>query len=101
MSFEKWEYETNGYKEFMDDTHAWRCTLCGDIHHGDTPPEECPYCLAPGHSFKEVWPKRDMPIRRDPPAYEIKALPDGERKDDGEWIRSIKNWKSWAHLKPV
>ncbi len=22
----------------------WRCTACGYIHTGDTPPEQCPKC---------------------------------------------------------
>ena len=32
----------------------WRCTICGYIHEGDTPPEECPLCKAPAEMFEEV-----------------------------------------------
>ena len=23
----------------------WRCTVCGDIHWGNSPPELCPTCM--------------------------------------------------------
>ena len=29
----------------------WVCPLCGYIHYGDTPPEKCPLCGAPGSTF--------------------------------------------------
>ncbi|MCU0822731.1 MAG: acyl-CoA dehydrogenase family protein [Spirochaetes bacterium] len=35
---------------------AWRCRMCGHIHYGDEPPEECPYCFFPATAFKKVWP---------------------------------------------
>ncbi|MFW5908259.1 MAG: acyl-CoA dehydrogenase family protein [Desulfosalsimonas sp.] len=41
------------------DTTAWRCPLCGYIHYGDDPPEECPYCFVKAEGFKKVWPKGD------------------------------------------
>ncbi len=36
---------------------AWRCRMCGYIHYGDEPPENCPYCFFPESAFKRVWPK--------------------------------------------
>jgi acyl-CoA dehydrogenase len=33
---------------------AWRCRICGYVHYGDAPPEECPYCFFPESAFKEV-----------------------------------------------
>jgi acyl-CoA dehydrogenase len=38
------------------DTPAWRCRMCGHIHYGEEPPEECPYCFFPKTAFKKVWP---------------------------------------------
>ncbi len=35
---------------------AWRCRMCGHIHYGDQPPEECPSCFFPKTAFKKVWP---------------------------------------------
>jgi acyl-CoA dehydrogenase len=35
---------------------AWRCRMCGHIHYGDQPPDECPYCFFPKTAFKKVWP---------------------------------------------
>lgn len=33
---------------------AWRCRICGHVHYGDEPPEECPYCFFPKSAFKRV-----------------------------------------------
>ncbi|MGM0417850.1 MAG: acyl-CoA dehydrogenase family protein [Thermodesulfobacteriota bacterium] len=30
----------------------WRCMMCGHVHYGDEPPEECPYCFFPKGAFK-------------------------------------------------
>ncbi|MDS1029480.1 NADH peroxidase [Bacillota bacterium LX-D] len=32
----------------------WRCTVCGYVHEGDTPPEKCPLCGAPSEKFEEL-----------------------------------------------
>ena len=32
----------------------FRCTVCGYIHEGDTPPEKCPQCKVPASKFVEV-----------------------------------------------
>ena len=31
----------------------WVCPVCGYVHEGDTPPEKCPLCGAPGSKFIE------------------------------------------------
>jgi acyl-CoA dehydrogenase len=38
------------------DAPAWRCRMCGHIHYGEEPPEECPSCFFPKTAFKKVWP---------------------------------------------
>ena len=38
------------------DGPAWRCRICGHIHYGEEPPEECPSCFFPKTAFKKVWP---------------------------------------------
>ena len=35
---------------------AWRCRMCGHIHYGEEPPDECPSCFFPKTAFKKVWP---------------------------------------------
>lgn len=30
----------------------WKCTVCGYIHEGDTPPEQCPICKVPAERFE-------------------------------------------------
>jgi Rubrerythrin len=32
----------------------WVCTVCGYVHEGATPPQECPVCHQPAFKFKEV-----------------------------------------------
>lgn len=34
------------------DAKTWRCRMCGHVHHGDQPPEACPYCYFPATAFK-------------------------------------------------
>jgi acyl-CoA dehydrogenase len=36
---------------------AWRCRMCGYVHSGSEPPDECPYCFFPKTAFKKVWPR--------------------------------------------
>ncbi|MDR1560266.1 MAG: NADH peroxidase [Clostridiales bacterium] len=32
----------------------WVCQVCGYVHTGDTPPEQCPLCKAPASKFSEL-----------------------------------------------
>jgi acyl-CoA dehydrogenase len=36
---------------------VWRCKVCGHLHYGDEPPEECPVCRMKKGAFKKVWPQ--------------------------------------------
>jgi acyl-CoA dehydrogenase len=40
--------------EGNEDNPAWRCRVCGYVHYGDKPPDECPYCFFPKSAFKKV-----------------------------------------------
>ena len=40
-------------------TH-WRCKVCGHIHEGATPPDECPICGAPAEEFE---PCSGVPVK--------------------------------------
>ena len=35
------------------------CSVCGYVHEGDTPPEQCPICKAPASKFNEVKAEAD------------------------------------------
>ena len=37
-----------------EDAAVWRCRICGYVHYGDEPPDECPYCFLPKSAFKKV-----------------------------------------------
>lgn len=39
----------------------WKCTVCGYIHTGDEPPEECPVCGADKSEFVEISGAIDSP----------------------------------------
>ena len=30
----------------------WKCRVCGYIHEGDEPPDECPVCESPREKFE-------------------------------------------------
>lgn len=32
----------------------WKCTVCGYVHEGDTPPEKCPVCKQPASKFVKI-----------------------------------------------
>jgi len=46
----------------------WECTVCGYIHEGDEPPDECPICSADKSMFVEVI--EEQPSQEERPATE-------------------------------
>jgi acyl-CoA dehydrogenase len=45
------------FTDEMKGKTAWRCRMCGYVHYGDEPPEECPSCYFPSTAFKKIWPQ--------------------------------------------
>jgi len=43
-------------EDLDEGTGVWRCRMCGYVHYGDEPPEECPYCFFPKSTFKKNVP---------------------------------------------
>ncbi|MCF8051468.1 MAG: acyl-CoA dehydrogenase family protein [Desulfobacterales bacterium] len=41
-------------EDLDEGTGVWRCRMCGYVHYGDEPPEECPYCFFPKSTFKKM-----------------------------------------------
>ncbi|HMA86739.1 MAG TPA: acyl-CoA dehydrogenase family protein [Desulfosalsimonadaceae bacterium] len=41
------------------ETTAWRCRMCGYVHYGEEPPEQCPYCFFPQTAFKNTAEKAE------------------------------------------
>ncbi len=39
------------------DSKAWRCNVCGYIHHGPEPPNVCPICGSPKEAFEAYTPE--------------------------------------------
>ena len=40
--------------EDKEGSTVWRCRICGYVHYGDEPPDECPYCFFPKSAFKKA-----------------------------------------------
>ncbi|MEG1710288.1 MAG: rubredoxin [Clostridia bacterium] len=32
----------------------WRCKVCGYVHEGKEPPEQCPICFASKEEFEKI-----------------------------------------------
>jgi acyl-CoA dehydrogenase len=41
----------------MSGKTGWRCKECGQIHYGDEPSDNCPFCMFPHASYSEVEPE--------------------------------------------
>ncbi len=55
----------------------WQCTVCGYIHEGDEPPDECPVCGADRSKFIEI-------VSEKPAEPEIKQPESEEKKVDSK-----------------
>jgi len=38
----------------MQGKKFWRCSVCGDLHHGKNAPETCPTCSSPRSKAHEI-----------------------------------------------
>ncbi len=56
-SKETQEKETKGEAKMT----KWVCTVCGYIHEGEQPPEQCPVCKQPAEKFKKVEEEKKNP----------------------------------------
>lgn len=52
----------------------WECTICGYIHEGETPPEECPVCGADSSAFIEVVEETAADQQQQPPAEDTASV---------------------------
>ena len=52
----------------------WQCTVCGYIHEGDEPPEECPVCGADRSKFIEITSEEPVETETDQIKTEAKKL---------------------------
>lgn len=44
---------------------AWKCSVCGYIHKGDEPPEECPQCSSSSKEYSELKDKQKLKFDRE------------------------------------
>jgi rubredoxin len=52
----------------------WQCTVCGYIHEGDEPPEECPVCGADRSKFIELDAEEPVETKMDQLETEAKQM---------------------------
>jgi rubredoxin/uncharacterized membrane protein len=52
----------------------WQCTVCGYIHEGDEPPEECPVCGADRSKFIELDAEEPVETKMDQPEPEPEQM---------------------------
>jgi len=52
----------------------WQCMVCGYIHEGDEPPEECPVCGADRSKFIEIVSEEPVETEIDQPELEDKKM---------------------------
>ena len=52
----------------------WQCTVCGYIHEGDEPPEECPVCGADRSKFIELVSEEPVETQMDQPESKDKNM---------------------------
>lgn len=50
----KIRFNENIEKKEVTKMAKWKCTVCGYIHEGDTPPETCPVCKQPKEKFVKI-----------------------------------------------
>ena len=65
----------------MSATNAWKCDVCGHVHAGPGPPDECPVRAAGKDMFEPV-EEEQAADRRDPfasasPGWPLKSLAGG------------------------
>jgi len=40
--------------------NAWKCHVCGYVHRGENPPEECPQCASTYREFEEITERKKL-----------------------------------------
>lgn len=65
----------------------WKCTVCGYIAEGDTPPAECPVCHVPASKFVKVEGEMQLAAEHEFGVYAktVKNNPDIS-EEDKKWI---------------
>ncbi len=59
----------------------WECTVCGYIHSGDEPPDECPVCAADKSMFVEIFDESPKVDAASEPVRETSARPAAKTTD--------------------
>ncbi len=74
----------------------WRCGVCGYIHEGDEPPEECPNCSSPKDVFAEFGDDPEI-IRM----YYTEKVSTGDKVEVNPFFGSYKSCAPFIYNLPV
>ncbi len=76
----------------------WECTVCGYIHEGEEPPDECPVCGADANMFEQVFETSD-------PGAETVNETSGKKEnivvEEQSLIKKVDNLILQFHLHPI
>lgn len=59
---------------------AWKCQVCGYLHRGDAPPQECPQCASTGREFLEAGEYRKL--RYDRQKFDVLLINGSNHRDN-------------------
>ena len=66
---------------------TWRCSVCGYIHKGDKPPEECPQCSSSGKEYIEL--KDRMKLEYDKKKFDVLLINGSSHKAHNTGILTL------------
>ena len=82
----------------------WECTVCGYIHEGDEPPEECPICSADKSMFVEIV-EEQQPAQKENPVVEEPVVSPAPPTIEPSFIAKVHAFASQQivrhHLHPI
>jgi len=80
----------------------WECTVCGYVHEGEEPPDECPVCAADKSMFVEI--TEEAASSSEPTAMSTPVLP-SKAEEKTTFLATVYNFASEQilkhHLHPI
>jgi rubrerythrin/uncharacterized membrane protein len=76
-------------------TKRWRCTVCGYIHEGEQPPDECPVCHVDAKKFVLIDSEEDKRLQSEKAAAADKRAEKKAAAEAAEQKQPEENMKKW------
>jgi len=78
----------------------WECTVCGYIHEGEEPPDECPLCGADSSLFEEVIEQEQTAAPQEEVTKDKPAQPE-EQPESNALLKTATDLILKFHLHPI